>query len=188
MKKMFVIFCALVLTLAFPVLAVTTTPLPSPIEIPVTATYQEIGNTDTVYSVDIIWGSMNFTYQVQKGSWDPETHSYSTSSSGTWADPISGANSLNSNQLKITNHSNAAVAYSIEYTPNDSYSDISALFSCDGGEGDPSITDCSLPTAVDKDQTNPLLTKTFDLSLSGSLPKNATLASIGTITITLSEV
>ena len=122
MKKMFVIFCALVLTLAFPVLAVTTTPLTSPIKIPVTATYQEIGNTDTVYSVDIIWGSMNFTYQVQKGSWDPETHSYSTSSSGTWADPISGANSLNSNQLKITNHSNAAVAYSIEYTPNDSYS------------------------------------------------------------------
>lgn len=188
MKKMFVIFCALVLTLAIPVLAVTTTPLSPPIGIPVTATYQEIGNTDTVYSVDIIWGSMNFTYEVQKGSWNPKTHSYDTSSSGTWADPISGANSLNSNQLEITNHSNAAVICSIEYEPDDSYSDISALFSCDGGEGVSSITDCSLPSAVDKDQTNPLLTKTFDLSLSGSLPKNATLASIGTITITLSEV
>lgn len=188
MKKMFVIFCALVLTLAIPVLAVTTTPLSPPIGIPVTATYQEIGNTDTVYSVDIIWGSMNFTYQVQKGSWDPETHSYSTSSSGTWADPVTGDNNLKSNQLKITNHSNAAVAFSIEYTPNDSYSNISALFSFDGSKGDPSITDYSLPTAVKKTQTDPSLTKTFDLSLSGPLPMDTTPASIGTITITLSEV
>lgn len=188
MKKMFVIFCALVLTLAIPVLAVTTTPLSPPIGIPVTATYQEIGNTDTVYSVDIIWGSMNFTYQVQKGSWDPETHSYSTSSSGTWADPVTGDNNLKSNQLKITNHSNAAVVYSIEYTPNDSYSNISALFSYDDVENRPTISNFSLPSAATNTQDNSLLTKTFDLSLSGSLPKNATLASIGTITITLSEV
>lgn len=188
MKKMFVIFCVLVLTLAFPVLAVTTTPLPSPIEIPVTATYQEIANTDTVYSVDIIWGSMDFTYQVQNGSWDPETHSYSTSSSGTWANPVTGDNNLKSNQLKITNHSNAAVAFSIEYTPNDSYSNISALFSFDGSKGDPSITDYSLPTAVKKTQTDPSLTKTFDLSLIGPLPETASSTPIGTITITLSEV
>lgn len=188
MKKMFVIFCALVLTLAFPVLAAPTTDFSSPIEIPVTATYQEIANTDTVYSVDIIWGSMDFTYQVQNGSWDPKTHSYSTSSSGTWANPVTGDNNLKSNQLKITNHSNAAVAFSIEYTPNDSYSNISALFSFDGSKGDPSITDYSLPTAVKKTQTDPSLTKTFDLSLIGPLPETASSTPIGTITITLSEV
>ena len=57
-------------------------------------------NVDIVYSVDIVWESLEFTYSLGNGTWDPETHTV-TGGSADW----------NNSEAKITvtNHSNAAV-------------------------------------------------------------------------------
>ena len=43
----------------------------------VKGTYVPGSGTATVYSVDIAWGSLEFTYtDASKGTWNPENHSY----------------------------------------------------------------------------------------------------------------
>lgn len=54
----------------------------------------------TVYSVDIEWDDLNFTYNKVGGTWDPETHTYGSTSIG-W--------DKTSANIKVTNHSNAGV-------------------------------------------------------------------------------
>ena len=43
----------------------------------VTANYQAGEASQKVYLVDIVWGSLEFTYtDASEGTWDPETHTY----------------------------------------------------------------------------------------------------------------
>ena len=68
----------------------------------VTATYKEGTDGGTIYSVDIVWGSMAFTYNAEsRGVWNPNTHEYEKVSAASWTH-AEGANGV-----KITNHSNA---------------------------------------------------------------------------------
>ena len=49
----------------------------------VKGTYQASSSGAVVYSVDIAWTDMSFTYTgAGEGTWDPETHQYSGSSEG----------------------------------------------------------------------------------------------------------
>lgn len=69
----------------------------------------------TVYSVDIEWGSMVFEYVYKKGeTWNPETHEYSTGTTSVGWQPAANKNSsgLDSNVIKVTNHSNIGVTCS----------------------------------------------------------------------------
>ena len=81
------------------------------------ATYQagkEI--TDTVYSVDVKWGSLEYTYSsgVTK-SWDPTTLKYKeTSGTSSWTCQ-EGAD-----QITVTNNSNADITASLTYGKTDS--------------------------------------------------------------------
>ncbi len=51
----------------------------------VKGTYQAGGSGAVVYSVDIAWTDMSFTYTgAGGGTWNPETHQYSGSSEGAW--------------------------------------------------------------------------------------------------------
>ncbi|MCD7957003.1 MAG: hypothetical protein LUG93_14900, partial [Lachnospiraceae bacterium] len=51
----------------------------------VTATY-ESSEAATVYSVDITWGSLEFTYtEAGARTWDPSTHTYSEAEEGGWS-------------------------------------------------------------------------------------------------------
>ena len=62
-----------------------------------------IVNTDdvlTVYSVDIEWDSLEFTYSFGDGSWNPADHTIAGGSAG-W--------DKESANVKVTNHSNAGV-------------------------------------------------------------------------------
>ena len=53
--------------------------LPSETTIPVTATYSDSTQHDIIYSVDISWGDMQFTYNASpKETWNPATHTYDT--------------------------------------------------------------------------------------------------------------
>ncbi len=65
--------------------------------------------SDTIYSVDIVWGDMNFTYtDAAQGTWNPATHKYDdVGQKGTW--------SASGNTIMVTNHSNAGITASMEF-------------------------------------------------------------------------
>ena len=78
-------------------------------EIEVTAKYASSIDTPNVYSVDIEWSSMVFTYtQSSTKKWNAEDHSYATVSEGAW-DKTSAT-------ITVTNHSNISVNVDMKYT------------------------------------------------------------------------
>lgn len=78
-------------------------------EIEVTAKSVSSISTPIVYSVDIDWGNMNFTYTQQNtNKWNAGNHSYSLTSDGFWDNP--------SSNITVTNHSNVAVRVKMMYT------------------------------------------------------------------------
>lgn len=142
----------------------------------VKGTYAEGGESATVYSVDIAWGSMEFTYTAaSEGDWDPTTHGYkSGTESGTWSCDDG------ENTITVKNHSNDAVTVAFEYTPGSSYSGISGSFD---------KATLSLATAVGTNVDN-APSGTAKLTISGgSLDSSATEGvTIGTVTVTLQNV
>lgn len=140
----------------------------------VTATYvagSSGGAGGTVYSVDIAWGDMEFTYTAAAGVWDPATHTITGADGGTWK-----VNNTDGNQIKVTNHSNTAVTATFSYAAASGYEGISGSFD---------KTSLDLATAVGTEVSN-APKDSAALSLSGALD-SATPASttIGTITVTL---
>ena len=81
------------------------------------ATYQAgKENTDTVYSVDVKWGSLEYTYSsgVTK-SWDPTTLKYKEASGTSSWTCQEGAD-----QITVTNNSNADITASLAYAGTES--------------------------------------------------------------------
>lgn len=76
--------------------------------ISVKGTYQAGTAGADVISVGVSWGQMEFTYQALGKKWDPESHTTTTLTSGTW--------SANGNDITITNHSNVAVTASFAFS------------------------------------------------------------------------
>ena len=118
------------------------------------ATYQAgKENTDTVYSVDVKWGSLEYTYSsgVTK-SWDPTTLKYKeTSGTSSWTCQ-DGAD-----QITVTNNSNADITASLAYAGTES--NITGIFSnskiglksaegTNAGEGPSGTTTLSLKGAL----------------------------------------
>jgi hypothetical protein len=135
----------------------------------VTATYQTSAASTTVYSFDIDWGDMDFTYTApSEGTWNPTTHTYDGATRGSWScEP-------GENVIRITNHSNTAVLASFSYTPSQAYSGISGTFSS------PSV---ALETAVGT-TPNQAPSSTTTLTLSGNLTDTGARATtIGQISI-----
>ena len=135
----------------------------------VKASYRSGAGGSTVYSVDITWGSMEFTYsEGPSPTWNPATHTYSSGGTGGW--------SHNGNKITVTNHSNTKVTANLTYTPKAGYDGISGSFD---------KTEMDLATAVDTPVTS-APTDTAALTLSGTLAstvKDPT--TVGTITVTI---
>lgn len=125
----------------------------------------------TVYSVDVAWDSMAFTYTVaSEGTWNPETHSFDSASEGAWSDT--------DNTVKVTNHSNAAVNVAVTYAAEDSYRGITGSFS---------NSSFRLATAEDT-EVDSAPNQTATLTLSGALDKSDTNSTkLGTATVTISK-
>ena len=129
------------------------------------------GAGGTVYSVDIAWGDMEFTYTAAAGVWDPGTHTITGADGGTWS-----ATNTGGNQIKVTNHSNTAVTATFSYAAASGYDSISGSFD---------KTSLDLATAVGTEVSN-APSDSAALSLSGALASNTpTSTKIGTITVTL---
>ena len=140
----------------------------------VTATYVDGssgGAGGTVYSVDIAWGDMAFTYTAAAGIWDPTTHKTTGAEGGAWT-----VDNKDGNTITVTNHSNAEITASIAYTPAPGYDSISGSFD---------KTSLVLATAVDTEVSN-APNDSAALTLTGALDSKTTAnTTIGTITVTL---
>lgn len=65
---------------------------------------------DEEYSIDILWGSMEFTYISNNEVWDVTSHQY-VGTVGTWS--IYDSNKNNVNKITVTNHSRQTVIIQI---------------------------------------------------------------------------
>lgn len=101
-------------------------------QIPVTGKYEE-KTAEPVYSVDIAWGSMAFTYAPSNpGIWDPDTLQYEgKSSTGAWIPAYAageGGNELAANAIRFTNRSNIKVAFTVNFKASEDYSGLKMKF------------------------------------------------------------
>ena len=135
----------------------------------VTASYHSGAGGGTVYSVDITWGSMAFTYSNGSGStWNPATHTYSSGGAAGWSN--------SGNTVKVTNHSNTSVSAELTYASESGFEGITGSFD---------NATMNLATAVGTTVPN-APAETAALSLSGALDSSvATPTTIGTITVTI---
>ncbi|WP_444433067.1 hypothetical protein [Ruminococcus sp.] len=107
MKKFLSAMVALAMTgaMCMPVFAETVTENGGESETTVKGTYVASENTPTVYSVDVSWGSMEFTYtDAYIGDWDPTTHKYINPVEAKWSCDT------DANKVTVTNHSNVSIA------------------------------------------------------------------------------
>lgn len=137
--------------------------------IDVTAKYNDGAKEPTVYSVDLTWEDMTFTYNESgTRTWDPDTHTYTDTTSAGW-DKISAA-------VTATNHSNVQVTVKFDYTPQGA-TGVTASMSKDSFK---------LAAGVEN-KPNEAATDSSILMITGT-PNNSVTAegvTIGTITVTI---
>lgn len=135
----------------------------------VKATYEAGGTPTTVYSVDLEWGAMTFTYtDAFEGTWNPATHSYDGATDASWA--------ASGNTVKVTNHSNKAIDVSFAYAKTSGFDSVNGVLD---------VTNQTLATAVGTELASaPNVTSA--LTLSGTLDSSVTTATkVGTVTVTI---
>ena len=129
----------------------------------------------TVFSVDISWTDMNFTYYgASSPVWDPVTHTYSGEErEAGWADSDA--------YIEITNHSNAHIFVDLTYSAKDGYKDARVLFQYNGayvGRAD---------NGMGTDGAGMPQTVRIGITPSGTLPEGTKDALIGSVTVSLME-
>ncbi len=141
-------------------------------DIDVNAKYVDGVTAATTISVDVTWDAMEFTYTVSgTKTWDAAKHDYTVSTSDAW--------SASGNEIRVTNHSNAAVKAEFAFDALPEYNTVNGAFS---------ETELSLPTAEDKAVDAAELTGKTALTLSGELHKDTTaMTKVGTVTVTIRE-
>ena len=167
MKKSAIALMGLACTLAVSSAAFAAD-LPDPSTHAVNGRYHANSTVETVYSVDVAWDSMEFTYTVDsEGTWNPATHQVDGASEGQWS---------GDGDVKVTNHSNAKVKVAVTYAAEGSYSDITGRFSNGSFH---------LATA-EGTQVDSAPNQTATLTLSGELDKSVgTSTKLGTATVTI---
>ena len=134
----------------------------------VKGTYQPGGSGAVVYSVDIAWTDMNFTYTgAGEGTWNPETHQYSGSSEGAWT--------ASDDSITVTNHSNAPVTATASYAADPDYGSTTMTFDNNGA---------TVATAVGTEVAS-APSATITVTPGGTLAESANGGKIGTITVSI---
>lgn len=156
----------------------------------VTGTY--VSGDNTVYKVDIVWGNLSFTYNEEaKGTWNPNTHTYSGGQAAGWAP--------GKVDITITNHSNTAVAATPSYeAAADEYKTADMQFSNSADKvivkektNEDDITYISIGSADNQEGANGAgspVKETFKVTPTGELPPGTKDQTIGTITITIDKL
>ena len=135
----------------------------------VKGTYQASGSGAVVYSVDIAWDSLEFTYTAAgEGTWNPETHEYNGATQASWSE---------SKNIVVTNHSNAAVTATASFQADGGYEAVSMTFGNNGQQ-----INAAGDTTYDQ---APNLT--ISVTPSGDLPAD-TNGTIGSVKLTIAAV
>ena len=178
MKKLFCISLAITLMCAMSVTAFaaagddTITSGTGSKDIDVNAKYVDGASTPNVYSVDVEWGAMEFTYSTGgQRDWDPDTHTYTDNTTAGW--------SYTGNTVKVTNHSNQAVTAAFTFAKDAGITEtIGGSFGYSGALALAAGTEGSPETAANVTAT---------LTLTGVLSSTRTsFTKVGTVTVTLS--
>lgn len=181
-KKVLAVVLALVMALALSVTAFAgenngKKPEDAPTKIDVTGAYSGEGTPADVYSVDISWGSMEFTYKTTgEKTWNPENHQYNLTEGDGW-ECADGAD-----VVTVVNHSNAPVTvdFSFEKEAEPYKGPYTGTMSNESETLDPAVENTDPDTA-------PSTTST--LQLSGKLNAVQTVSTkLGQITVSLSAV
>ena len=199
MKRLFVIplVGVMLAILAVPVLAeensgtLTITTEPKAIDVLGKRDSNAIGAA-TIYSVDIKWGNMKAIYTPERTQkWDPDTLKYIPASDltrrWTWDDTVS-SNGLKPNQIALTNHSNAEITCTFEFSPEDNFSDIRGEITNqqDDTKNILTIQSAENVTGTTIEEKLSQVTRSGFLQLSGQLDISQTnFQKIGTILVTL---
>ena len=127
--------------------------------------------TVTVYSVDIAWEGLNFTYNgAFEGNWNPETHEYEDATSAGWA--------AGNGTITVTNHSNTDITATPSYAAEAGYESAGMNFST------PALQVATADNGIDGGAGSAVV-DTITVTPTGSLPEGTEDATIGTITITI---
>lgn len=167
MKKATALILALILVMSLSTSALAATITTGDQNIDVKGKYLDNTKTPTVYSVDVSWGAMQFTY-TESGAmtWDPANHTYTDSTSGSWT--------ANGNTVTVTNHSNAEVTATFVFEALDDYNDITGKFDVESEK-----LDAGVENGYDAADS-----VTAKLTLEGELAETVTdYTKIGTITV-----
>ena len=172
MKKLFALALALVLTFALAVTCFAANDITSiggTATNDVNVTYVAGGTSATVYGVDVVFDDMTFTYTAEsEGTWDPDTHTYVDIDEAEW-------NKTSAN-IKVTNHSNTAVAVTVSYANVADYE----------GDVDISVSNgtFTLASAVGTEKAA-APNNTAVLNVSGAAASTDNNTKIGTVTVTI---
>jgi len=176
MKKVLALTITMAILFTMTAMAKTLEGLGTSESIDVKASYVEGAESAPVYSVDITWGSMEFTYTAaDKGEWLPDEHKYANENNeGKWSCET-GAN-----EITVTNHSNAPINISVDYNSNEEYQEIiQGSF-----ENDKStfLLNSAVGTSYSSAPCDSIL-----LNVDGTLPQNIKNVTIGHVTISISD-
>ena len=134
----------------------------------VKGTYHAGSSGAVVYSVDIAWTDMNFTYTgAGEGTWNPETHQYEGGTEASWTDSNAS--------VTVINHSNAPVTATASYAADPDYGSTTMTFGNNGA---------TVATAVDTTVQN-APSATITVTPGGTLAESANGGKIGTITVSI---
>lgn len=147
------------------------------VEIPVIASYEATTEATEVYSVDIIWGDMAFTYKASNpGTWNPNELIYEGSTEPGWTfSTATSSENINGNQIRVTNRSNADIFCNFSFAPTSdgTYSNISGSFSPGSS------------FRINPAQIGSASSEIVSLNLDGTPPSDISDTQIGTITISI---
>lgn len=136
----------------------------------VTGHYESGGESSVVYSVDITWEPLNFTYtDASKGTWNAQEHVYQGATPARWT-PGNAT-------ITVTNHSNAEITATPSYQAGSGFG--SAIITFDTNPLKVASADNGEEGAAGQ-----AMSGTIQVTPSGSLPEG-TNDTIGTITITI---
>ena len=182
-KNVFSIMLCLVLLLSMSTTAYATETITGGTSATVTGTIESLEEAATVYSVDIQWGSLEFTYEVPAQVWDTETHTYKSPDDATpqWVCKTDeDETTVDANEVRVVNRSNAGIDVTV--TTDMGESGITATVSDEG-----KFTLASADATITAENATGQETKgSVTITLAGELSKEHTAGSaIGTVTVTL---
>ena len=186
MKKTASFLLTLAASMTMGINSFATEPIETTVEnqpVEVQATY--IDETPIIYSFDLSWTAMNFTYVGDsKGTWNPDKCEYENPVEGGWTEDSVG-------KITITNNSNVNLKHWIWYGRPQEYIDagVRVLFQRDNNGDWWDRVDQATVFSVAYNQeyrpNNPnyLTTAVYEVKPDGILPENMSTPKMGTISI-----